>query len=262
MLGLQRRVGRHRMLLLLGAHLPLGQRRRRDIDAYCRSLAALYSAIATEAGVRTVVDASKLPISAHLLARSGLVDLRVLHLVRDRRANAQSAAKRVPRPEAPGQLMPQPGAVRCSLEWLGFHLAAEGLRGCSSRYVRLSYERFAARPAETLDELAWLFDRAGHQHVMDERDGTVLLQLVPWHSVSGNPLRFQSGPVPVRPDDAWHTGLPRVRRWIVTALTAPGLLLYGYQLRAEGEGPCTLRRTSDAVSPGGAVACSEEREPG
>ena len=195
---------------------------------YGRELAALYAAITDSSGARIVVDSSKLPIVAHVLARSGRVDLRVLHLVRDSRAYAFAARKEVARPEAPGEFMPRAGPLRCCAEWLAFHHLAATLRGCSSRYARLSYEDFARDPRRALDDVLWLFDRIGNGGIVEGGDDDPVLVLRPWHGVSGNPLRFAVGPVPVRVDDAWRRALPARERRFITVLTAPGLLRFGY----------------------------------
>jgi hypothetical protein len=56
--------------------------------------------------------------------------------------------------------------------------------------------------------------------------------LSPSHTVAGNPMRFRTGPTQLRRDDAWRTELPRGRRRLVTALTAPLLARYGYLRRS------------------------------
>jgi hypothetical protein len=48
------------------------------------------------------------------------------------------------------------------------------------------------------------------------------------HTVSGNPMRFTTGPVQIRPDDRWRSAMARRRRVIVGVLTAP--LRFGYRL--------------------------------
>ncbi len=52
------------------------------------------------------------------------------------------------------------------------------------------------------------------------------------HSIRGNPMRFAHGRQQVRVDDAWRTGMAKPARRLVTAVTWPLLLRYGY-LRAE-----------------------------
>jgi hypothetical protein len=48
------------------------------------------------------------------------------------------------------------------------------------------------------------------------------------HTVSGNRVRFLSGRVPIRQDDAWLAAMPTGQRRAVTALTLPLLGRYGY----------------------------------
>lgn len=51
------------------------------------------------------------------------------------------------------------------------------------------------------------------------------------HTVAGNPLRFERGAITVRPDVEWRAGLAPGARRLVTALTWPLLLRYGFPLR-------------------------------
>jgi hypothetical protein len=48
------------------------------------------------------------------------------------------------------------------------------------------------------------------------------------HSVSGNPMRFTTGPVPITRDEQWRTHMPRSQQRAVTALTWPLMAGYGY----------------------------------
>jgi hypothetical protein len=58
--------------------------------------------------------------------------------------------------------------------------------------------------------------------------GEPTVTLAPTHSVKGNPDRFRTGPIEIRLDDEWRRAMrPRDRR-VVTALTWPLLLRYGY----------------------------------
>jgi hypothetical protein len=49
------------------------------------------------------------------------------------------------------------------------------------------------------------------------------------HTVMGNPMRLDQGPVRLRLDDRWKTSMGRMHRGIVTALTQPLLRRYGYR---------------------------------
>jgi hypothetical protein len=48
------------------------------------------------------------------------------------------------------------------------------------------------------------------------------------HTVAGNPVRMQSGPVTLRVDDAWRGAMSARDRRLVTLLTFPLLARYGY----------------------------------
>lgn len=50
------------------------------------------------------------------------------------------------------------------------------------------------------------------------------------HTVSGNPNRFQTGMVRLRPDDEWVSRIRLRDRTLVTLLTFPLLARYGYPI--------------------------------
>jgi hypothetical protein len=60
-------------------------------------------------------------------------------------------------------------------------------------------------------------------------DGTVRLGTC--HSAAGNPMRFMTGELPLRHDNAWRAALPPGQRRLVGAITAPLLTAYGYGRR-------------------------------
>src|SRR5215211_6558070 len=57
------------------------------------------------------------------------------------------------------------------------------------------------------------------------------------HTFSGNPDRFQIGPIKIEPDEGWKREMGGGYRTSVTAITWPGLLRYGYPLRPQRNGP-------------------------
>jgi hypothetical protein len=97
--------------------------------------------------------------------------------------------------------------------------------GRRTRRERLRYERFAADPNELGTVLGRLTDDLGA--TVPSFDGPVV-ELGTNHTVSGNPMRFTTGPLTIRPDDRWRSTMPRGRRLIVSLLTAP--LRLGYRL--------------------------------
>ena len=51
------------------------------------------------------------------------------------------------------------------------------------------------------------------------------------HTAEGNPMRFVSGELELRADDAWRRQMPSRDRRVVTALTLPLLAAYGYPVK-------------------------------
>ena len=224
---LKRRVDRNRYVPLMIA--PIFPPYRRLLALYTERLGRLYEAIAEVSGAEVIVDSSKHASTAFLLRRVHSVRLNVLHLVRDSRGVAYSWTKEVTRPEIHNTvaLMPRFHPASAATHWFGYNVLFEllGLVGTPVRTLR--YEDFLAAPvAETTraiaatgrtlgpDDLAFLSDR----HV----------DLLTDHSVAGNPMRFRTGRIELRFDDAWRNKLSRYHRFTVTTITAPLLARYHY----------------------------------
>jgi hypothetical protein len=60
--------------------------------------------------------------------------------------------------------------------------------------------------------------------------GPATVRLQSTHSAAGNPDRQQRGVVRLRPDNEWVDGMPAWQKAAVSALTMPGLALFGYAL--------------------------------
>ncbi|WP_233515085.1 sulfotransferase [Marinitenerispora sediminis] len=226
-LGLRASVDRTRYVPALLRHDP-PQALAAALRRYTALYDQLYTAIAQVSGCRTVVDASKhASLAACLWHRYGR-RMRVLHVVRDPRAVAHSWTKRMRRPDAtatsPEQEMARYSPGRTAVQWMAQNavLASLARRGVPTRRVR--YEDFAAAPAR---EFAGIAEFVGHDGVLPiGADGTASLSRT--HTVSGNPMRFTTGPVTVREDASWRGGLALRHRMVVSALTAPARRRYGY----------------------------------
>jgi hypothetical protein len=89
------------------------------------------------------------------------------------------------------------------------------------------YEDLVAQPRLTLERvlsdigIAPETDALGHvgEHSVD---------LQPSHGVAGSRTRFTTGRIDLELDDAWRSTLPAGARRVVTAVTFPQLLGYGY----------------------------------
>ncbi|GAA1424162.1 sulfotransferase [Catellatospora coxensis] len=190
----------------------------------------LYAAVAEVTGATTIVDSSKLPSGAAVLARQQAgVTPYLLHVVRDPRAVAHSwqRPKRQLDRSAPA-MMVRHGPYDSAVKWVSWNgLIERAARAFPGRYLRLRYEDFAADPrAAIAGVLAFAQTAPGTSPFRGERT----VELSANHTVSGNPGRFRTGTVEVRADEAWRGELPASSRLATTALTLPLMRRYGYRV--------------------------------
>jgi Sulfotransferase family len=227
-LALKRAVDRNRYLPLMclpALWPPYRARLRRYLDL----LERLYRAVRLVAGRPIVVDTSKQASDAFLLRRMPGVDLRVVHLVRDSRGVAFSWTRPLRRVEVAGRevFMTVKHPLRMSARWLGYNLLFHLLRWLGARTLLLRYESLVARPGA---ELRRVLGHAGRPAADGElrfvSDGWV--ELGTSHALSGNPMRFDRGRVPLRLDEEWRGKMRRRHRLLTVGSTWPLLLRYGY----------------------------------
>lgn len=222
----QRAVGRtrHTRRLLSGADDP-AVRRLQDLHR------RLYSSILEETGASVVVDSSKMPADAALLATAEGIDLHLVHLVRDPRAVAWSWQRPKmmtdivpPRPIAPHT------PLRSTLQWLGWNRLIERVAQHAASVSFVRYEDLVARPTEVLGDLVRAVGLP-----RESVDGLVegdRFRIEGSHTVAGNPARFNTGSVTVTLDDDWYRDQPGAERWTATTVALPRLRRYGYPLVA------------------------------
>jgi hypothetical protein len=188
------------------------------------------AAFAGVTGARVVVDTSKRPVDAAVLAGVGNVDLYVLHLVRDPRAVVHSW-RRAKTFTAEGQTrtMGTRGLASSVRRWNSNALSAEALRRRipPSHWLHLRYEDFAANPRSAIEGVVRLVGEPARAPF--EGDHTVALR--PNHIVAGNPSRFTTGSVTIRSDDEWKRALSGRDQGLVALATMPLMLRYGYAVR-------------------------------
>jgi Sulfotransferase family len=202
--------------------------RQQVADDYSRTLVRLYDAIQAETACRVIVDSSKSPLYAELLASLPRVNLFVVHLVRDPRATAYSFRRKRELPDfGDSRLMLQQHPITTARRWVKGQAFSEllGRRG-SVPYLRLRYEDFIRDPRAAVGRILSLLGETAELGFVDSR--TVRLQAT--HLVSGNPNRFAVGDIMLRLDDEWMTSMRGRDVLAVTALTWPLLLRHGYPL--------------------------------
>lgn len=236
--ALQRQVGRQRHFPKLVAPRTSGVLST-ALTTLGSRYARLYEAVREVSGASVVVDASKWPAHGLALARSGAVDLRVVHLVRDVRGVAYSWAKSgVARPQALDAggtaTMATHQVSRTVARWSAFQLECEALARVARHSTRIRYEDLVRDAHTTLvrtfQRIGLSEQAAGVRGVEDRH-----VHLGASHGLAGNPSRFTSGPIELRLDEAWRAGMPRRDRRAVTALAAPLLLGYGYLGHRRGD---------------------------
>jgi hypothetical protein len=190
----------------------------------------LYANLGDVTGARVVVDASKRPEDAAVLAGVSSVDLYVLHIVRDPRAVVFSWSRVKPSPDGT-TLMQRMRPSRIVRDWMESNAGVELLRRHvpGDRWFFTTYEDFAARPRETVrDIVAFLHEDGAAPFISDDT-----VTLGGNHTLLGNPDRFRTGPVTIAPDERWRSQMPRRQQVGVRIATWPLMLRYGY-LRPSG----------------------------
>ena len=196
------------------------------------------TAVLTLAGTTAasvVVDTSKRPLDAAVMAGLPDVDGYVLHLVRDPRAVVHSWRRAKSFTIDGGtRTMGTRGLGGTVRRWTSNALYAEALRRRlpPERWLHLRYEDFAARPRESIESILAFLGAPGPAPFADDHTA----RLNPNHIVAGNPSRFTTGEVSIRRDDAWHREMPLRDQRLVASMTLPLLLRHGYLRRGDAAG--------------------------
>ncbi len=202
---------------------------------YEARLERLYHALQRETGAHVIVDSSKLPSYGRVLQDIPSLELYVVQLVRDPRATAYSwMRKRELRDYGDLRLMQRQPPLKSSGLWGMWNAVAEMFwRPLKGRYLWLRYEDFVADPQATVRRVLSL---VGEETAELPFTGPTTVRLGPTHSVAGNPSRLANGEVKLQVDAEWVAGMAPKDRTLVTAVTWPLLLRYGYPLRPRTRG--------------------------
>jgi len=187
---------------------------------------SIYDSIAAVSGADVIVDSSKHPAYGNVVAATAGIDTSGLLLIRDPRAVAYSWARRRPQPDKPGEAyMATHGLVHSTAMWVAWNSLSEILwRNRTGSFARMRYEDFVSVPDQVLGDIGRLIGVSLAPPKTD--DGAFVVSNS--HTLSGNPVRFKTGPVFLRPDQEWTVEMPRGRRVAVAMLSIPWLARYGY----------------------------------
>ena len=235
------RVDVHEVLALQArvdttARLPLSMAPRllrahaADVQRYLDLTADVICAAAEVSGADVIVDSTKRPSTAALLATSARLDLRVAQMVRDPRGVVNSWSREVPLPEGAGahDRLKKRSTQQIVRRWVTVNLMIEslGLRGV--RIQRTRYEDMVSDPRATMADLLALWDLEVHDGDLAFL-GEEGLSSGASHAIAGGRIRMRTGPIQLRLDEAWRRELPQWKKAVTVSATYPLMRRYGYR---------------------------------
>ncbi len=200
----------------------------RRLGSYTAVLRPLYASIRRVSGCEVVVDSSKdAPYAFLLAAMPDAIDLSLLHLIRDSRAVAYSWTRKRRRPEIHDRVeyMTQFTPRQAATLWMQNNGLVDWLGHTTQPSMRLRYEDYSQDPEAAIRRVAEMLSRR-----VESASGADAGDRRQFHTLAGNPMRFDRGPVMVKADTEWQQGLARGDAMLVTAITAPLLARYGYPI--------------------------------
>lgn len=200
-----------------------------QLDEFGLLLERLYRSVQTISRCPILVDSSKHPCYAHLLHATGRFQLKLIHLVRDPRASAFSWQRKRARPEIHWQKeeMPRFNPAVSALHWSAANYLLRQLsRDLADHAVRLRYEDLVAAPAPSLASIWQQLHLPPPDLGFIDGDQATLST---GYTIAGNPFRFKTGTLSIRPDDEWKTAMAPAHRKIVEIITALPRRKFGYR---------------------------------
>jgi hypothetical protein len=217
-------------------HVPAllnpGLRRSTDeaVAEYGQLFSAMYHSVRKISGARFIVDASKIASYGAILQRTEGVSPRFIHLVRDPRGTLNSWMKQVRMTDDldKARYMPRYNTASGAARYVGYnaemHAVAKKSPSMLMRYEDL-VEQPEVKMREALDFIG-APDTADLSHFM----GPEGVKLGVNHTIAGNPMRHQSGWIPLRSDDSWREKMSKRKQLAIAAMTLPLIKKYGYQI--------------------------------
>ncbi len=236
-------------------NLPIVLSGRGAMVARARAvLGAMYPMIAERTGAQLIVDSSKHPGWAYLLAGVPTIDLRVVHLVRHPSAVVYSWSQPVARPTAAASaaehFIPAHRPTEVAIRWDIFNSLFHRLEHRGVPTLRVRYEDYVEDLGGVLDACLAFAGVTGSDAV-----GGAPAQ----HGIAGNPSRFAPAGTSITRDDRWVTGLAPRTHALVSGLTWPVRARYGYRAdRTRFFGPPLHAATGFGGAPPPSGGSSEE----
>ena len=189
-----------------------------NLKVYLSNLSKLYSTFGSKIPERVIIDSSKNPAYLYMLSTLAELDLYVVHIVRDSRANAYSWLSKK-------EGFTQVSSWRSAVSWNGRNLMLDLLgRQLGERYMRLKYEDLVVDPGRAVNSIV---DLVGEEQKPWPFINNDEVDLGENHCVYGNPDLFKTGKTKLRLDERWKAMRKR-DKIITSALTWPLMSRFGY----------------------------------
>lgn len=236
--------GKHLLTMLLSPWKPASLGRR--LASYKRTVVQVYRAVQRVTGCQVLVDSSKNLSYVRILQSIPEFRVFVVHLVRDPRGVTYSMSKTIRRPGVPWseEYLSRRGPLQGSVLWMLANLAAETLCSRADGYLRIRYTDFVGSPARTLSSILRMTGEEADADRLAHLDGRTL-SLGVQHILSGNPVRGRTGEIPLREDLEWRREMESGRRRLVSSITLPFLIRYGFLGREDGAAHPTGAKEAD-----------------
>lgn len=201
-----------------------------EIDAYGKNNQEIFQqflqVMKDQAGEspQWIVDASKDPYRLLWLIRSGLFNIKVVHMVKNPNAFIYSVTKHLINESSGFNLHKRLYfTARQSVAWiiqnaLFSKIAANHLS--PEDYLLLTYEDFATEPHRSFEDVCRIIGCDYEKRAVDYfREGSI-------HTIAGNPMRYEKRGIIL--DEKWKSRLPQSSKTIASLLTATVKSRYGY----------------------------------
>jgi len=170
------------------------------VARYADELKKLLLSISNEFDSQFIVDSSKMPMHGFALAQIPNIDLRVIHLVRDRNAVVHSWGTSKFDKGKNGMMSTQ-SVWKASVEWVLINRWIERYLGDGSvPYLKVSYTEFSSSPVLSIDKILKFIGEDPANNPLEKNNS---FNMLPTPSISGNPSRFSTGRIVIKEDSRW-----------------------------------------------------------
>lgn len=185
------------------------------VDVYSR----IYKSIKAKTGCEVIVDSSKNPTHAALMERSSEIPCKHIHLVRHPQAVVYSWGRKKLRKESSvKEYMPRHKSYKSSMLWVLMNKQSAKLR---EDCVRVKYEDFVENPTKVSEGILRF---CGLNKDFYSKEEEV------FHTVGGNPVKFETSDVIIRNDDEWLSAQKTIDKYITWVIAGRVAREIGYEM--------------------------------